>query len=773
MDARSYAYIFKQSLFFTMTDSSDSSLSFSQALPAGLKLGQYCIIQPLAVSSLGYMYHARELETNQEVIIKENLPFHYACRKEGSYEVQACSEAHQKRYEWYVNVLLNEARLLTKLQHSNITQVIKAFKVLGTSYYVMPWHKEKLLEEAAPSPDDITEKWLSPILQSSLSALKYLHTNNLLHRNLNLSSILVTDDGSPLITGFHAVCSLSGVQTAPKIKETVGYTPIEMLQDGKMGAWSDIYSLGAVCYYLLTGELPVGSAERMAHGDCYKPLEAQPFLYANFSRDFLLSIDKALELKPENRWQSAEEWLTVLGGQRAIANLMAMPTAPMSSSVTPLACPSSTSAGKEILSSPSFDAKETAPMPSDDSLTKKSSQSSSKRTVLVILSLVSILALGAGLGFYSYFKAEEEKRVAAEAQQMEQQRLAEIQRLEREKAEREAQARREQEEREEQARLAEQAERERIEEARRAEEQRIAAEKQAVIDRKNNAVQALADMQVSSSDYGSRFLQAAANGELDVIENLLIAEADVNVMNEQGETPLYVAAAHGQASCLRALLQIPGINVNTVNNNNDTLLMAAASNGHVDCIHLLSQTNGVLSNSVNNNQQTALMLAASKGHQDCVNALLQIDGLLPNITDADGNTALMHAVQNNHLACVETLLSHSDIQVNHKNTNSLTALDYSKNSAMTQLLKDKGATSGKPPVVNKTPKKNTSSTRRTTQRSSRSSGNRFYGAGGTKGGGHINYPPSHWGSRHRSNRNSWGPPDRGGYYRGGSKAGRW
>lgn len=95
---------------------------------------------------------------------------------------------------------------------------------------------------------------------------------------------------------------------------TPGYTPIEQISiHGKCGAWTDIYSLGATCYRLITGQLPPEANARLAEDvDPYFPLASRAELCTRFSPSLLSSIDKALAIRAKDRWQSARLWLDAL-----------------------------------------------------------------------------------------------------------------------------------------------------------------------------------------------------------------------------------------------------------------------------------------------------------------------------------------------------------------------------------------------------------------------------------------------------------------------------
>ncbi len=280
------------------------------SLPDDYQLGQYRILKVLAQGGFGMTYLATDTNSGEKVVIKENLPRTFAYRRENTHEVCPVSNegAFKERFDWSLSRFIDEANTLSKLNHPNIVKVLQAFKTLGTAYYVMPWVGGRELHKVAPSAAEINEAWLAPILQKLLDALNYLHSAGVIHRDLKPSNILITKGRTPIIIDFGTARSLLGEQTGT-IMESPGYTPIEQLQtEGNKGPWSDIYALGATCYRLITGEKPPTALERLSGVDDCATLSQSPQLQARFSHNFLQAIDKALQLHPEQRWQSAVEW---------------------------------------------------------------------------------------------------------------------------------------------------------------------------------------------------------------------------------------------------------------------------------------------------------------------------------------------------------------------------------------------------------------------------------------------------------------------------------
>lgn len=290
----------------------------SLELPPGVKLGNYTIIRTLGQGGFGVTYLARDIKNNCEVVIKENLPAALACRDNTSFMVSATGNSNDAAtYAWALDRFLEEARTLARLHHDNIVRVACAFRALGTAYYVMPWVGGKELGKGAPPPAEIDEQWLRPILGKLLDALSYLHSNSLLHRDIKPSNILLNDAGdNPVLIDFGTARSMLSERSATMI-ESAGYTPIEQLQaKGQKGPWCDVYALGATCYTLLTGERPPRSLDRMGREDTYRPLEPRTELHSRFSPEFLATIDRAMALWPDDRWQTTQEWQLALNSSK-------------------------------------------------------------------------------------------------------------------------------------------------------------------------------------------------------------------------------------------------------------------------------------------------------------------------------------------------------------------------------------------------------------------------------------------------------------------------
>ncbi|MGN1309765.1 MAG: ankyrin repeat domain-containing protein, partial [Akkermansia sp.] len=308
-------------------------------LPIGYMLRDYKITGLLGQGGFGITYLAQDTIFNSEVVIKENMPTAISNRNTTTFCVQALTEGTGPgSYEWALNNFLNEARILSQLEHPNIIKIKTAFREMGTAYYVMPYISGTSLDKVSMP---MAEAEIRTILMAMLDALEYLHSRTpiLLHRDIKPANILLTPDGTPILIDFGTARVLT--EHSQTSIESAGYTPFEQLQTGgNLGPWTDIYALGATVFCLITGSKPMKSTDRMGRSDRLVPLAGRPDLQKDYSPQLLLSVDRAMALWPEDRWQNVAEWRQALATPLVAApEVNAEPTPQSKPQTTPQKAP--------------------------------------------------------------------------------------------------------------------------------------------------------------------------------------------------------------------------------------------------------------------------------------------------------------------------------------------------------------------------------------------------------------------------------------------------
>jgi serine/threonine protein kinase len=296
--------------------------SFADALKPGTELlhGQFRIEKFLNAGGFGMTYLARD-SLDRIVVIKECFPSSMCCRNDGN--VMARSRQHQAEFDAVVKHFGAEARRLSKLQHPHIVGIHQVFEDNQTAYMALDFVRGRDLLDTIEDPRmKLHPRDVKDILLKVLEAVHYIHTNDVLHRDISPDNILIDGKGNPVLIDFgaakeEATRASRALSALHVVKD--GYSPHEFYIAGStQDASSDLYSLGATFYHVLTGEAPPDSQARVSaiaadRPDPYRPVTGK---FPQFEDAFLHAIDKALSVFPPDRIQSAKEWIELVDTER-------------------------------------------------------------------------------------------------------------------------------------------------------------------------------------------------------------------------------------------------------------------------------------------------------------------------------------------------------------------------------------------------------------------------------------------------------------------------
>ena len=281
------------------------------ALPRGYALHEYQIEQTLGIGGFGLTYLATDSNLNLKVAIKEYLPGDLAQRGEDQ-SVQPKSESASDSFKWGLSRFLDESRTLAAFRHPNIVRVLRFFEANRTAYMVMEFVAGQPLAEWIRSRRPLEQSAVLAIVSPLMDGLEVVHRAGYLHRDVKPGNIYIRDDGSPVLLDFGSARAASANSELTAII-TPGYAPIEQYHShGQQGPWSDLYALGGVLYWMITGKRPVEAVARVRQD--MLPPAVQAADRSRYGMELLAAIDWALTLHEERRPQSVSEFRSALTG---------------------------------------------------------------------------------------------------------------------------------------------------------------------------------------------------------------------------------------------------------------------------------------------------------------------------------------------------------------------------------------------------------------------------------------------------------------------------
>ncbi|MEG4172278.1 MULTISPECIES: serine/threonine-protein kinase [unclassified Microcoleus] len=262
--------------------------------------GKYLIEEILGGGGFGVTYRAQNPKEGKIVAIKTL-----------NANVQG-----KPNFREYQTKFVNEALSLARCSHPHIVQVYEVFPEMAGNIELWCMVMELIdgtnLAEYLEDNGILSEAKAFPIIQQVGRALSFVHQQGLTHRDVKPENVMLRK------RGFEAVLIDFGIArqaTAPgKLRTntnsgTKSYAPIELSEKrAEVGAYTDVYSLAATLYVMLTGELPFPSQFRKQNISLTPPKQFN----SEISDRVNAAILKGMELEPQNRPQSVQEWLDLL-----------------------------------------------------------------------------------------------------------------------------------------------------------------------------------------------------------------------------------------------------------------------------------------------------------------------------------------------------------------------------------------------------------------------------------------------------------------------------
>ena len=278
----------------------------TRCLPPGTVLTErYLVGRMIGEGSFGVTYIGRDLLLGIIVAIKEYFPLSYGSRdaRKGEQVIYIYRDNDKKGLEHFYR----EAKLLSQFHMlDGIVSVRDFFYANETAYIVMDYIKGITLKEHVKKNGAVEGKEALAMIRPVIRSLHIVHQADIIHRDISPDNLLLTEQKKLVLVDFGSARVEDSTMTqSMTVMFKRGYTPKEQyLRRGKLGAWSDIYSLCATMYFMLTGIVPNEAIERMLQ-DTIVPLPKMSSV--SLAQKQKNAIMKGICVKPEERWQSMLE----------------------------------------------------------------------------------------------------------------------------------------------------------------------------------------------------------------------------------------------------------------------------------------------------------------------------------------------------------------------------------------------------------------------------------------------------------------------------------
>lgn len=284
--------------------------AISDALAAGTVLSdRYVIGKVIGNGGFGITYLAYDTVQEKKVAVKEYYPKGVAVRGPDGVTIEPLTALHGSDFKWGEERFGSESEILSRLGGSSgVINVYGTFSQNGTVYYAMEYVCGLTAQEYTRKYGRISEGEALYAALEIAEAFKHIHSRNIIHRDLSPNNIMIDTGGNVKLVDFgnarrFSCCGDNSMTVALK----PGYAPLEQYQHyGKHGPWTDIYSLGAVLYHMLTLKNPEDPMTRFNNDNEFQQglSKIEPQLAA--------VINKMTALKIEKRYTESTELLSDL-----------------------------------------------------------------------------------------------------------------------------------------------------------------------------------------------------------------------------------------------------------------------------------------------------------------------------------------------------------------------------------------------------------------------------------------------------------------------------
>jgi Protein kinase domain/Ankyrin repeats (3 copies) len=283
--------------------------------PLPEKIGRYHIVERIGAGGMGTVYKAHDPHLNRTVALK--LPI-----------IDTPGQDRAMRMERFQR----EARSAAQVWHPHVCPIYDVGEDQGRPFVVMAYVEGQSLAERLLQRgrfEDVAEAVV--LVRQILDALEAVHGHSIIHRDLKPGNVMLDAAGRAVLTDFGLARPENEAGHLTSDGAIVG-TPAYMApeqaagQSGRIGPWTDLYSVGVVFFQMLTGRLPFeGPPLTVLNKILHDPPPALASLRPYLDPRFDSILIKAMAKEPEGRFRSAREFSDALGALAITTSTTALP----------------------------------------------------------------------------------------------------------------------------------------------------------------------------------------------------------------------------------------------------------------------------------------------------------------------------------------------------------------------------------------------------------------------------------------------------------------
>jgi serine/threonine protein kinase len=288
-----------------------------------LILNKYKIIEILGEGNFSFVYLVKgNSESKKHFVLKEFFPHELVERGERNEILLKKSLTPWKIHEYTLLKEMfqkeaNNLKIITHCNHPGLMNIISYHENVNNTSYILTDYVETI--PLKNHLKNLTPRLLVKLCKELLLTLEHIHHYNIYHQDIKLDNILIKKDLTPLIIDFGASTLIYDKKSGKYLNTTSPHSAaLEQLSlnyPPEIDKSTDVYSVAALIYKILTSNYPINAKIReqlieQGKSDPYIPLISRNLFC--FDKNFLIAIDKALSLYPEERYFDAKEFRLAL-----------------------------------------------------------------------------------------------------------------------------------------------------------------------------------------------------------------------------------------------------------------------------------------------------------------------------------------------------------------------------------------------------------------------------------------------------------------------------